>query len=274
MRTRQIRSGGYDLAVLLPDSPRAALAPWLAGVRSRVGFFRDPVRWALLTQRLRPERSGGVRIAVPTIERYLTLTRALGCPDRGRRPELVVDVEARARVARDLAERDVPASTPVAIVTPGASFGSSKLWPPEHFAQACDGISSQLGLLPVLVPGPGEFDTARRITAKTKRPCVAVVHREARLADLKAWVERSRLVLTNDTGPRHVAVALDRPVVVLMGPTNPTHTALHLERQRVLRHEVACSPCQLKTCPIDQRCMTGLMPDRVLAAAEELLSQG
>jgi heptosyltransferase-2 len=89
---------------------------------------------------------------------------------------------------------------------------------------------------------------------------------------VKALVVRSRLVLTNDTGPRHIAVALDRPAVVVMGPTDPRHTAQHLERQRVLREPLECSPCQRKTCPIDHRCMTRLAPERAIAAAEELLA--
>ncbi|MGI9591936.1 MAG: glycosyltransferase family 9 protein, partial [Myxococcota bacterium] len=76
-----------------------------------------------------------------------------------------------------------------------------------------------------------------------------------------------------DTGPRHVAVALDRPTVVLMGPTDPRITAQHLERQRVLREDVDCSPCQRKTCPIDHRCMTRLQPERAIAAAEALLER-
>ena len=91
-------------------------------------------------------------------------------------------------------------------------------------------------------------------------------------AELKALVARSRLVLSNDTGPRQIAVALGRPVVVVMGPTDPRHTAYALERQRVLRERVDCSPCHFRTCPIDHRCMTQLHPDRVVAAAEELLA--
>jgi len=105
----------------------------------------------------------------------------------------------------------------------------------------------------------------RAVDAELAAVAARIAQADDRLADA---------VVTNDTGPRHVAVALDRPVVVLMGPTHPTHTALHLERQRVLRHDVACSPCQLKTCPIDHRCLTGLHPERVLAATRELLAAG
>ena len=80
-------------------------------------------------------------------------------------------------------------------------------------------------------------------------------------------------MLTNDTGPRHIAVALERPVVVLMGPTDPRHTHHLLERQRVLREDVDCSPCGKKSCPIDHRCMTRLQPERAVAAAAELLAE-
>ena len=79
-------------------------------------------------------------------------------------------------------------------------------------------------------------------------------------------------MLTNDTGPRQLAVALERPVVVVMGPTDPGHTNHLLERQRVLVEDVECRPCHLKTCPIDHRCMTRLEPARVVRAAGELLA--
>ena len=91
------------------------------------------------------------------------------------------------------------------------------------------------------------------------------------LAALSALIDDARLLLTNDTGPRHIAVAFGTPAVVLMGPTDPRHTAHLLERQRVLREDVDCSPCQLKVCPIDHRCMTRLSPERAVKAAGELL---
>jgi heptosyltransferase-2 len=117
-----------------------------------------------------------------------------------------------------------------------------------------------------------ELAIARRIAAAAKEPIVALVDPSPTLEEVKALVARSRLVLTNDTGPRHIAVALDRPAVVVMGPTDPRHTAQHLERQRVLREPVECSPCQRKICPIDHRCMTRLAPERAIAAAEDLLA--
>jgi heptosyltransferase-2 len=267
-RARRIRRERCDWAVLLPDSPRAALGPFLARVPRRVGYSRDPLRRVLLTDSLDPPRQGGRRVPVPMTERYLRITRRLGVPDRGTHLELAVDPGARERVEARLCGLGVAPGEPVAAVTPGAGFGSSKLWPPEHFAAACDGLAARLGLRPVLAPGPGEGEIAARIQTQSG---AGVRLDPGGLAELVALVERSALVLTNDTGPRHIAVALNRPAVVLMGPTDPEITAQHLERQRVLREPVACSPCQLKTCPIDHRCLTRLSPERAVAAAAELL---
>jgi heptosyltransferase-2 len=270
-RTRRLRRAGFDWAVLLPDSQRAVLAPALAGIPRRAGYARDAVRRLLLTDALPVPRRDGKRIAVPMTERYLRITRALGVPDRGQELELHVDDGARQRVRALLTSHGVGAEEPVVLVTPGANFGGSKLWPTAHFAAACDGLRRRLGLRAVLSPGPAEQAIAREIAERSREDTIALVDPSPGLEELKALVERSRLVLTNDTGPRHVAVALDRPAVVLMGPTDPAITHQHMERQRVLREEVDCSPCQLKTCPIDHRCMTRLQPERAVEAAEALL---
>jgi len=270
-RTRRLRTEGFDWAVLLPDSQRAALAPALTRIPRRAGYARDPLRRLLLTDALPVPRHDGKRVAVPMTERYLRITRALGVPDRGQALELVVSDAARERVAKLLARAGVAADEPIVVVTPGANFGGSKLWPTEHFAAACDGLRRRRGLRAVLSPGPEELSIAREIAAASREGAVALVDPSPGLEELKALVERSALVLTNDTGPRHVAVALGRPAVVVMGPTDPAITHQHMERQRVLREEVSCSPCQLKRCPIDHRCMTRLQPERAIAAAEELL---
>ncbi|HEY8156039.1 MAG TPA: lipopolysaccharide heptosyltransferase II [Myxococcota bacterium] len=269
---RALRALRADWAVLLPDSPRAALAPFLARIPRRAGYARDPLRRLLLTDALAPPREAGRRVPISMIERYLRVTRSLGCPDQGTLLELRVEPEAAERVAKDLARRGAPEGARILLVTPGAAFGSSKLWPPEHFARACDGLAQRHGLFPVLAPAPGEVAIAQAVAGRMAERGLVVAAPEATLAELKALVARAALLLTNDTGPRQIAVALGRPAVVLMGPTDPRHTAHHLERQRVLREAVPCSPCHHRICPIDHRCMTRLAPERVLAAADELLA--
>jgi len=270
-RPRQLRAGVYDLAVLLPDSPRAALAPFLARIPRRAGYARDPLRRLLLNHSLPVARKDGKRVVVPNTERYLRITRALGVPDRGDALELTVDDDARERLAARLARHGIGPGERLLTVTPGANFGASKLWPTEHFAAACDGIAARLGLVPILAPGPGEVLIAKRIAGLSDKRIVCLDDPPPSIAEVKALIRRAKLLLSNDTGPRHIAVAVGTPVVVLMGPTDPRHTQQHMERQRVLREDVDCSPCQLKTCPIDHRCMTRLSPERAIAAAQELI---
>ena len=267
-RSRTLRSERFDAAVLFPDSVRSALAPWLARIPVRVGHARDPLRRALLTQSLEPASVAGKRVPISMIERYLRVVRLLGCEDAGEELDLVVDEGARERVRGWIAAAGIDGYF---VVTPGANFGASKLWPAEHFASACDRLSQLHGLRAVLAPGPGEEATARAIAEKMSESALVLVEPVTGLAALSALIDDARLLLTNDTGPRHIAVAFGTPVVVLMGPTDPRHTAHLLERQRVLREDVDCSPCHLKVCPIDHRCMTRLSPERAVKAAEELL---
>ena len=206
------------------------------------------------------------------IERYLRVTRTLGCDDAGLELELAIDPGAREQVEKRLAEASVAPGSRLLVLTPGASFGSSKLWPPESFAAAADAIARRHGLRTVLAPGPGEEAIAGRIAEAMREPTVVLADPPTSLAELAALIASAALQLGNDTGPRHIAVACGVPAVVVMGPTDPRHTAHLLEKQRVLREELPCSPCHLKRCPIDHRCMTRLEPDRAVAAAAELLA--
>ncbi len=269
--TRELTARCFDWAVLLPDSVHVALAPWLARVPVRAGSARDPLRRALLTRALASPRAKGGRLPISMIERYLRITRALHCADAGIELDLPLDPLASERVAKRLALAGVGEAERLLVVTPGASFGASKLWPPEHFAAACVGLLEARGLRAVLAPGPGEEAVAHAIAAGAGAAPLVLDAPVTTLPELAALIARSKLVLTNDTGPRHIAVALGTPVISLLGPTDPRHTAHLLERQRVLREPVECSPCQLKVCPIDHRCMQRLAPERVLAAAAELL---
>ena len=271
-RVAALRRERFDLAVLLPDSQRAALAPALARIPHRVGYSRDLLRRVLLTQAFTPPRANGRWQPVSMVERYLALVRGLGCAEVGRAMDVPLLERARAALDERLAALGVPRDAPLLVAVPGASYGSSKLWPAERFGAACAALCRRHGLVLALGPGPGEEDVARAVVAAAggghalDRPVVS-------LAEVAALIARARLVLSNDTGPRQIAVALGVPVVVPIGPTDPRHTAHDLERQRVLRVEgIECAPCGLKRCPIDHRCMTRLSVERVVAAAEELLA--
>src|SRR5262249_35680261 len=176
-RARELRRRGFDAAVLLPDSARAAFDPFAARIPVRVGYARDPWRRFLLTQAIEPPRERGARVAISMIERYLRVARALGVRDAGDALELHVDAAAAERAAAVLARAGAAPGEPVLLVTPGAAYGASKLWPPEHFARAGDEIRRRFGLLPVLAPAPtaDEIAIARRVSAAMAERHVALL---------------------------------------------------------------------------------------------------
>jgi heptosyltransferase-2 len=271
-RVRGLRERRFDWALILPASHSSALAPFLAGIPLRVGYSRDLVRRAMIHRALQPYTEDGRRVPNSMIERYLEVTRAVGCEDDGRELDVPLPEVARESLAARLEAAEAAKGEPLLLAVPGANYGSSKLWPAEHFASACDELARRRGFLTVIAPGPGEEPLAHAIQDAMRTRAVVLEEPPTSLAELAALTERSSLVLTNDTGPRHIAVALGVPTVVVMGPTDPRHTAHLLERQRVVREDVDCGPCGLKLCPTDHRCMTRIEPERVVVAAEELLA--
>ena len=270
-RVRNIRALDTDLAVLFPDSPRSSWGPFAARVPMRLGYSREWLRRSMLTHALRPPGEDRRRVPVSMIDRYLVLPRALGLPADGEHMDVAISDQARERVVDLLRQRDVDLEAPSVVVIPGAAFGASKMWPVEHFAKTLDLMHREHGTQTLLPTGPGETEIALRIQELMETPSHTLIDPILSLDQVAALVERSDLVLSNDTGPRQFAVALGIPVVVPIGPTDQRTTLHHLERQRILIEPVHCRPCCLKVCPTDHRCMTRITPERAAAAAHELL---
>jgi heptosyltransferase-2 len=265
------RRGGFDLGICLPDSFASALHMRAAGVRRLVGYRSDARGW-LLHQPVEPVRHGRRRAWIPRERHVLGLMEAVGAPSLGTQLELFVTDAEQARADALLSARGVPAGAPLVVLAPGASYGASKVWPPERFAAAGDALA-RAGVRVVLVGAPDERDLARRVSAAMAEPAADLVG-EADLGATKAVVRRARALVCNDAGARHVAVAFGVPCVVLMGPTSLAKTNLNLERVRVLTSDVGCRPCYLRECPTDHRCMTRIAPERVLDAVLPALSAG
>jgi len=149
---------------------------------------------------------------------------------------------------------------------PGAAFGPSKQWPPERFAAVADALVAEYGARVLLLHGPDEAAVADAVAAHARTPLLRLPGPPS-VAQLKAAVSLLDLMVSNDTGPRHLAVAFGVPVVCVMGPTSPRYTASPWERGEVVRIEVDCGPCQRPYCATDHRCMTGIAPARVVRAA-------
>jgi heptosyltransferase-2 len=156
-------------------------------------------------------------------------------------------------------------------VNPGAFYGTAKRWPPERFAAAADLVARRAGAKVAIVGGPAERPLGEAIAARLRAPA-RLLSGETTLGGLVGVLRRLRLLLTNDSGPMHLAAALGTPLVAVFGPTDWTETAPLGGRSVLVREEVECSPCLLRECPIDHRCMTRVGVDRVVEAALPLLA--
>ena len=269
---RELRAVRFDAALIFPNSFRAGLLCALAGIPRRVGYRRN-LRSLFLTDPVEYEMAAGKRRPVPMPLFYAKLCDRLEVPRGDGRPRLYVTPECEAR-ARELRQGlGILEGERLIGINPGASFGSSKLWPPEHFAAVGDLLTEQLGLRAIVFVGPGEEPIAEAIAGRMRRRPIFDRRRLVPLDALKPFIRDLELLVTTDTGPRHYAVAFGVPVVVVMGPTHPDYTAINLERTSVVRHDVPCGPCHLKVCPIDHRCMVGIGPEEVFLHARQLLER-
>ena len=266
----ELRRCSPDLFVVLPHSFSAALIATASRATTRLGYWTRE-RFFLLDVRPRLAMEGLRRRPIPMTRLYLDLLRAVGIDARDERLELAISPDEEGRTSAALERLGIGADEPIAAANPGASFGSSKLWTVEGFAGTIRGLHERHGWRSLVLCGPGEEELARAIAAAAGPAAIDTSSAPLALELLKPALRRARLLVTTDTGPRHVATALRTPTVVLMGPTDPRHTASNLELTRVLRVDVECGPCHLKRCPIDHRCMTSLRADDALRAAESLL---
>lgn len=260
---RRLRAEGFDLAVVLPNSVDAALIPWLARIPRRLGVPADG-RGLLLTHKVPAPAPPGSH----QVERYLGLVRALGA-ECAPVPRFLVSEAARQEAARLLEEHGVPTGRPLVALNPGSVYGGAKRWPAERYAAVGDALAAE-GRTVLLVGSRREAPVLEAVAARMQKPGILLAGRTD-LPTLAALLERSRLLLTNDTGAMHVAGAVGTPVVALFGPTDAVATGPLGPTARVIREPVPCSPCLYRECPIDHRCMTRISVDQVLEACVSLL---
>jgi ADP-heptose:LPS heptosyltransferase len=154
-------------------------------------------------------------------------------------------------------------------INPGATNSTAKRWPSERFAAIADRLSESAGFETVIVGSQGDREVAQVVAGAMRTPSV-VLAGETSIAELKAVLSWARLVISNDTGTAHVSAALGVPTVVVFGPTEHIATRPLSKRAVIVRHDVECSPCMLRECPIDHRCMTGVRVDDVYQAASQI----
>ena len=304
---QRLRAGNFRIGLALPNSHRSALELWLAGIPRRIGCDRPWRNW-LLTERV-PPQAGFVEMRkrpVDEIKRlaaarlgetpppaspaapqrrpahqlhfYLHLVAALGANPEPLAPRLEVSAQELAAVQQQFSLASVVRWFGL---NPGAEYGPAKRWPPERFLATAAEAQKRTNCRWLILGGPADAALAGEMANALSRlfPSAPPLNLagQTNLRELCALLKLCRVLLTNDTGPMHVAAAVGTPVVAIFGSTSPEMTGPGLPgdtHQLLLKSNAACSPCFRRVCPIDFRCMTGISVERVVDAVVKACASG
>jgi heptosyltransferase-2 len=288
---KRIRRGRFDTAVLFPNSPRSAMEVYLARVRERIGMARPWRTWTLTkpvpnrteagagtrrrsaaeVRRFIQEQPTKPRDSLPAsahqVHDYLRIVEALGANATPLPPAIHVTATEVGAIRARFGAIEGKA---VLGLNPGAEYGPAKRWPEERFVETARRVTAQINCQCWIFGGAGDVAVAERIAAAVGKGAQSLAGKTS-LRELCAALKACAVVLTNDTGPMHVAAAVDTPVVVPFGSTSPELTGPGWPAgngHELIHGEAPCAPCFRRTCPIDFRCMTSIGVER---AAEAVL---
>src|SRR6267378_2505161 len=267
-----IKAKKFDTALLLQNAFDAAWIAWRAGIPARIGYNRDG-RGVLLTKAIRVPRLG----EIPAHEKYyyLELLRRAGWIDslpEVREISLKVSEEQAREADETLRSFGARPGRAWIAVGAGASYGSAKCWPPERFAKALNQLRKERDAEVILFGTPAEGAVSAAIQGGLEAKAIDLTGK-TQIAELPALLSRCTAFLGNDSGAMHVAAAVGLPVVAVFGPTDPFGTAPVTPRCTIVQEKSYCSPCFLRRCPTDHRCMTAIGPERVSAGVLRALAE-
>lgn len=252
----------FDVAILFPNSLRAALETWLTGIFRRVGYHGHWRRW-LLNQIVPVPRKPGPPEHHSL--RFLRIARECGAD-----PSNSGDWRAGVHCSRPNVQKEVNRQTIKIGLCPGAEYGPAKRWLPERFAEAAGKIGARSSIQWILFGTARDATVGEPIAATLGSQCVNRIG-QTTLDQLINELRECRLLITNDTGTMHLAALLGIPVVAIFGSTEPHLTRPLGNGHIILRHHVECSPCFLRECPIDFRCMKAVTVQEVVDAVLSVL---
>jgi heptosyltransferase-2 len=267
---RLVRKKQFDQAVLFQNAFEAAIIAWAAGIPSRIGYATDG-RSCLLSEGVpRPDRP-----ALHHTSYYQRLVMAIThSPGKNRAPQLFLSPEVNSACARQFPDLFLSPANILIGINPGSVYGSAKRWMPERFAEVGDTLVERLTeefyptppVRCVLIGGKGEELLGQSIARQMRYEPIVLSGRTT-IQELMGVLTRCSVLVTNDTGPMHVAQALGVPVAAVFGSTDPCATGPYGQSQGVIKTSVRCAPCLLRACPIDHRCMTQVSVEQVVEAA-------
>ena len=274
-QVRTWRTGRFDLAILFTNSFASALVAALARIPVRIGYAADG-RARILTHPIELPEWRSTRHEIFYYLRIIAELEWLFTQQQtflDRQPDASLEVSAaRKDDARDVLRRQgVTEDRPIIALCPGSINSRAKRWPAESYAVLADRCVDTLDAQVLLIGSKEELEVSRRVAARMHNKPIMLTG-QTEIAEVVAVLSIADLLITNDTGPAHIAAALGRPTLVIFGPTNPLTTRPFSPVGEIIRHPPECAPCMLRDCPIDHRCMTAITPDEVFGRAQEIVS--
>ena len=272
---KMLKRHKFTHAILFKNSFASGLAVSLARIPVRIGYAREG-RGLLLTDKLYPPKlSDGKFKPLSMIDYYLAIASRLGADTTDKNLELLLDPRDQEKLKAKLPEV-VNADRPIAVIVPGGAFGPSKCWLNERFAQTADWLITNYNATVVVSVASNsvERQIAGEICNSSKHKLINLAEKPITLGELKSLFSIADLVISNDTGPRHIAVALERKIISLFGPNDPAWTGTGCENEIQIVGDVSCAPCSKPICEKKEHlCMQAITVEMVCDAAKRLLEK-
>jgi len=271
---KTLREEDFDLAVLFTNSFSSAAAAKLGSAKYRVGYANEG-RGFLLTHSLnipewRDERHEIFYYLNIIAELEILLYGETKVWENEPRFELAVSDERKNEARKILLSAGCDLSKKVIALCPGSTNSRAKRWQAESYAALADKLAQELDANVLLTGAPGEMEVSQQVFDLARVKPFLLTGKTS-LSEAAAVLSVCDLLVSNDTGPAHISAALGRPTVVIFGPTNPKTTRPFPANAEIIRKDVECSPCMLRDCPIDHRCMTRISVDEVFALCQNHL---
>ena len=255
-----IKDLDFERGIALPHSFRSALLLYLAQIKERIGYPRNK-RGFMLTHPV-----PGDSDLEPTVEHYLKIIDFMGCKRSTNTPVLCVAQDEERRFD----ENNMQVNKPYVAFIVGAQYGPSKCWPTGHFSKLADMIANAYGMKVYILPGMGEENLANEIyDGVSSKEFVEI--RSMGIRELKVCLSNASVVVSNDTGPRHISAALGVPTIVLLGPMDEKYTYYPNEFTRQIIKDIPCRPCNNKKCDKNHECLRGIMPEEVFLKLKNIV---
>jgi heptosyltransferase-2 len=275
---RLMRARRFDLAALFQNAFEAALLAWSGGARRRIGFAsqgRGPLLTHKVNRAARRNDRHQVHDYLDIVAECERVCLSANQEYGNSNPVPSLTASPAQRQAAEFLLRRAGAdshSRPLVALNAGATNSRAKRWPEDRFAALADRLIESLDSRIVFIGAPSERADAERIIQKMKRRGAINLVGETGMAELIGALDSCDLIISNDTGPAHIAAALGRPTLTVFGPTNEFETAPRGARAESVRAEgVECARCMHRDCPIDHRCMTLITPAEIFERALKLL---